>query len=199
MAKSAGINISESSLLKKNNKYHFKTKRFDRDKAGKKIHILSLAGIAGYDFKKAGTYSYEDAALVIKRIGGGYQDLKQLFLRMVFNVVTKNHDDHVKNISFLMDKDGKFSLSPAYDLTYSYNPDGSWTKHHQMSLNNKVDDFLIQDLIDVGEKFGLKPSDIEGAINSVRESAKRFIEFAKQAELPDKITGMIVKDFLLFD
>ena len=199
MAKHAGINISESSLLRKNNKYHFKTKRFDRDDDGNKIHMLSLAGIAGYDFKKAGAYSYEDAALVIKRLGGGYQDLKQLYLRMVFNVVTKNHDDHVKNISFLMDEEGRYRLSPAYDLTYSYNPDGSWTKHHQISLNNKVDDFLIQDLIDVGEKFGLKPSDIEGAINSVRESAKRFIEFAKQAELPDKITEMIFKDFLLFD
>ena len=196
MAKSAGINISESSLLKKNNKYHFKTKRFDRDKAGNKIHMLSLAGIAGYDFKKAGTYSYEDAALVIKRIGGGYQDLKQLFLRMVFNVVTKNHDDHVKNISFLMDKYGKFSLSPAYDLTYSYNPNGDWTKHHQMSLNNKVDDFSLEDLINVGNSFGLKQQDIDECINSVIDSAKKLFEFAKAAELSDNIATAIYNDFV---
>lgn len=199
MAKEAGIIISESSLLKKNNKYHFKTKRFDRDNDGNKIHMLSLAGIAGYDFKKAGVYSYEDASLVIKRIGGGYQDLKQLYLRMVFNVVTKNHDDHVKNISFLMDKDGKFHLSPAYDLTYSYNPDGDWTKHHQMSLNNKVDDFVEQDLIDVGTKFGLKERDIKECIDCVKKSTQRFFEFAKKAELPNDIAKTIHKDFVLFD
>lgn len=199
MAKESGINISESSLLKKNNKYHFKTKRFDRDNNGNKIHMLSLAGIAGYDFKKAGAYSYEDVALIIKRLNGGYHDLKQLFLRMVFNVVTKNHDDHVKNISFLMDEDGKYHLAPAYDLTYSYNPNGDWTKHHQMSLNNKVDDFVIQDLIDVGNRFGLKDSDIKECINLVRLNAKRFLEFAKRAELPNNIAEIIFRDFIFFE
>lgn len=199
MAKESGINISESSLLKKNNKYHFKTKRFDRDDNGNKIHMLSLAGIAGYDFKKAGAYSYEDVALIIKRLDGGYRDLKQLFLRMVFNVVTKNHDDHVKNISFLMDADGKYHLAPAYDLTYSYNPNGDWTKHHQMSLNNKVDDFVIQDLFDVGNRFGLKDSDIKECINSVRLNAKRFLEFAKKAELPNNIAEIIFRDFIFFE
>jgi len=196
MAKSAGINISESSLLKKNGKYHFKTRRFDRDENGNKIHMLSLAGLAGYDFKQAGEYSYEDAALVLRRVGGGYYDLKQLFLRMIFNVICKNHDDHVKNISFLMDKDGNFSLSPAYDLTYSYNPNGDWTKHHQMTINNKVDDFILQDLIDAGLRFGLKERDIKECINKVKESAKKFLEFAKEAELPDNIASIIYKDFV---
>ena len=196
MAKDAGINISKSSLLKKSGKYHFKTRRFDRDNNGNKIHMLSLAGIAGFDFKRPGDDSYEEASIVLRRIGGGYQDLKQLFLRMSFNVICKNHDDHVKNISFLMDKDGKFSLSPAYDLTYSYNPSGDWTKHHQMTINNKVDDFVLQDLLDAGLRFGLKERDIKECINSVKESARRFFEFAKQAELPDNIANIIYKDFV---
>lgn len=195
-AKASGINISESSLIKKNNKYHFKTKRFDRDENGNKIHMLSLAGIAGFDFKKAGAYSYEDVALVIRRLGGGYDELKELFLRMVFNVVLKNHDDHVKNISFLMDKDGKFSLSPAYDLTYSYNPDGDWTRHHQMSISNKIDNFVLQDLIDAGNKFGLKERDIKSCINKVLENAKKFLEFAKIAEIPEDIAKKIYSDFV---
>ena len=196
MAKAAGIHISESSLLKKNGKYHFKTRRFDRDSNGNKIHMLSLAGIAGFDFKHPGEDSYEEASIVLRRIGGGYQDLKQLFLRMVFNVICKNHDDHVKNISFLMDKDGKFFLSPAYDLTYSYKPKGDWTKHHQMTINNKVDDFVLQDLVNAGLRFGLKERDIKDCINSVKESAKMFLEFAKQAELPDNIAKIIYNDFV---
>lgn len=199
MAKSVGIEISESSLLKKNNKYHFKTRRFDRDENGNKIHMLTLAGIAAFDFKKAGENSYEEAAEVIKRIGGGYHDLRQLFLRMVFNVVFKNHDDHVKNISFLMDKDGRFTISPAYDLTYSYNSEGDWTKHHQMSINGKVDDFEFQDLVDAGIKFGLKERDIKECIDAVTLNAKRFFEFAKEAELPDEIASRIYNDFVLFD
>ena len=199
MAKNAGINISNSSLLKINNKYHFKTKRFDRDENGNKIHMLSLAGIAGYDFKKAGTYSYEDVALIIKRLGGGYYDLKQLFLRMVFNATFKNHDDHIKNISFLLNKDGKFFLSPAYDLTYSYNPNGNWTKHHQMSINNKVDDFTLEDIKSAGIRFGLKERDIKQCINDIELSGKKFLDYAKEAELPEDVAKLIYKDFVFLN
>lgn len=199
MAKAAGIIISNSSLLKKNGKYHFKTKRFDRDENGNKIHMLSLAGIAGFDFNHPGRDSYEEVSIVLRRISCGYQDLKQLYLRMVFNVVCKNHDDHAKNISFLMDKDGKFSLSPAYDLTYSYNSNGDWTKHHQMTINNKIDDFVLQDLVNAGLRFGLKERDIKECLNSVKESAEKFLGFAKQAELPDKLAKIIYNDFVWLD
>lgn len=196
MAKDAGINISDSFLLKKNGKYHFKTRRFDRDSNGNKIHMLSLAGIAGFDFRRPGADSYEETAIVLKRLGSGYQDQKQLFLRMVFNVICKNHDDHVKNISFLMDKDGKFSLSPAYDLTYSYNPKGEWTKHHQMKINGKIDNFTLKDIVDAGINFGLKERDVKECIGKVTQSAKKFLDFARSAELPDQVATIIFNDFV---
>ncbi len=195
MAKDCGINISDSSLIKLNGKYHFKTRRFDRDENGNKIHMLSLAGIAGYDFKEAGSYSYEDVALIIERLNHRYDDLKQLFLRMVFNVVCKNHDDHVKNISFLLDKSNKFVLSPAYDLTYSYNPFGEWTKHHQMSINGKVDEFVKKDLLEAGSAMFLNKHDIEDSISKVLNSAQKFKEFAKEAELPEEVINSIYENF----
>lgn len=199
MAKEAGIDISDSSLLIVNGKYHFLTNRFDRDESGNKIHMLSLSGLAGYDFRKMGAYSYEDVAMIIKKMNCPYYDLKQLFARMVFNVVYKNHDDHVKNISFLMDKYGQYRLSPAYDLTFSYNPNGEWTKHHQMTINGKVDSFSKTDLINSGKAMGLKDIEINQIINRVISSSKKFTYFADQAKLPKDVYIEIQKQFNLFE
>ena len=197
MAKACGINMSSCSLLKIDNRYHFKTKRFDRDEHGNKIHMLSLAGMAGFDYQKAGEYSYEDVAIIIRRLNGGMEDMNQLFMRMVFNVIFKNHDDHVKNISFLMDENGQYHLSPAYDLSYSYNPNGQWTRYHQMSVNHKVDNITEDDLIEAGKKMFISSSKAKKMIKKIKDIGKKFETFAKEAELPDEIIKEIYSQFLL--
>ena len=180
MAKAAGIKMTDCKLLEENGRAHFMTKRFDRAN-GNKLHMQTLCGIAHFDFNQAGAYSYEQAFTVMRQLRLTKLDAAEQFRRMVFNVVARNQDDHTKNISFLMDKIGQWSLSPAYDVTYSHNPAGQWTNQHQMSINGKRDNFAFDDLIQVGESISLtKP---ERIINDVISSVNNWHGYAKQAGL----------------
>lgn len=149
LAKSCGINMTDCELLKENNRYHFMTKRFDRVE-GEKIHSQTLCAISHFDFNSPGAYSYEQAFQILRELNLSPYDIEQLYRRMVFNVISRNQDDHTKNISFLMDKTGNWKLSPAYDVIYSYNPNGEWTNRHQMTINGKRDEFTLKDLHKVG-------------------------------------------------
>ncbi len=124
MAVDAGIAMSPCRLFEENGRRHFMTKRFDRLDGGEKLHMQSLGALAHFDFNLAGAYGYEQALQIIRRLGLPMSDVEEQFRRMVFNIVARNQDDHVKNIAFLMDKSGSWSLSPAFDVTYSYNPAG---------------------------------------------------------------------------
>ena len=150
------IEMSECRLLEEGGRRHFMTRRFDRLSDGGKLHMQSLAALAHFDFNSAGAYSYEQAFDVIKRLGLSMRAREQQFRRMIFNVVARNQDDHVKNIAFLMDKAGAWSLSPAFDVTYAYNPTGLWTNRHQMTINGKADDFTREDFKAVAQVAGLK-------------------------------------------
>ena len=154
MAKAAGIEMTECRLLEEHGRAHFLTKRFDRQ-GGQKIHMQSLCGLAHYDFNLAGAYGYEQAFAVMRKLRISKAEAIQQYRRMVFNVIARNQDDHTKNIAFLMNKEGKWRLSPAFDVTYSHNPAGQWTNQHQMSINGKRDHFLMTDLISIGESISL--------------------------------------------
>lgn len=156
MAISAGINMTECRLLEENGRAHFMTRRFDRSSKTDKLHLQSLCALAHFDFNDPGAYSYEQAFQVMRELRLPYEDAEQQFRRMVFNVVARNQDDHTKNIAFLMDKSGRWRLSPAFDVIYSYNPQGTWTSRHQMSVNGKRDDFAVDDLKRVGDEMGIK-------------------------------------------
>ncbi|MCB1733442.1 MAG: HipA domain-containing protein, partial [Halieaceae bacterium] len=145
MARDCGIDISECRLFEENGRRHFMTRRFDRLPGGDKLHMQSLCALAHYDFNMAGAHSYEQALLVMRQLGLPMRDIEQQFRRMVFNIVVRNQDDHVKNIAFLMDKQGNWSLSPAFDMTYSFNPNGAWTATHQMTMNGKREHFTLDD------------------------------------------------------
>lgn len=183
MAQAAGIDMTECRLLEENGRAHFMTKRFDRVD-GEKLHLQSLCGIAHYDFNMAGAYGYEQAFAVMRRLRLSKVDAIQQYRRMVFNLVARDLDDHTKNISFLMAPDGKWKLSPAYDVIYSHNPAGKWTNQHQMTLNGKRDHFTKEDLIAVGDSISLSKPD--GLINDVVSAVERWPEFAKTAGVNDK-------------
>lgn len=183
MAKTAGIEMTECRLLEENGRAHFMTRRFDR-RRGEKIHMQSLCGLAHYDFNMAGAYSYEQAFSVMRRLRLSKAEAIQLYRRMVFNVIARNQDDHTKNIAFLMDREGKWRLSPAFDVTYSHNPAGKWTNMHQMSINGRRDHFTMDDLLTVGESISLsKPKEI---IKEILDAAESWPEFASQAGV-DKV------------
>ena len=145
MARDAGISMTECRLFEESGRKHFMTKRFDRTENGDKIHMQSLAALGHYDFNLAGAHSYEQAIMIMRELNLDSDSIRQLYRRMVFNIVARNQDDHVKNIAFLMNRKGTWSLSPAFDVTYAYNPTGTWTGRHQMTLNGKRDEFTLDD------------------------------------------------------
>jgi serine/threonine-protein kinase HipA len=188
MARAAGIRMVECRLYEENGRAHFMTRRFDREH-GKKIHLQTLCGIAHYDFNMAGAYGYEQVFAVMRRLRLPKSDAIQQFRRMVFNVVARNQDDHTKNISFLMTDDGEWSLSPAYDLTYSHNPSGQWTNQHQMTLNGKRDHFSMTDFSTLGQSIGI--SEPEQTVTEIIDVVSRWPDYAAEAGLPaDRIAAI---------
>ena len=170
MARKAGIEMEESRLLEENDRSHFMTKRFDRSDSGQKIHMQSLCAMEHFDFNRAGENSYEQTLLTIRKLGMPMSEVEEQFRRMAFNIVARNQDDHVKNIAFLMDRTGVWSLSPAFDLTYSYNPQGYWTGQHQMSLNGKRDEFTIDDFRACAKSISMKRGRAEEIVGQVQEA-----------------------------
>jgi serine/threonine-protein kinase HipA len=193
MAQAAGIGMSECRLLEENGRRHFMTRRFDRLAGGEKLHMQSLCALAHFDFNQAGVYGYEQALLVIRRLNLPMAAVEEQFRRMAFNVVARNQDDHVKNIAFLMDKQGRWSLAPAFDVTYSYNPSGSWTATHQMTLNGKRDGFTAADFEAVAKSAQLKRGRAAVLVGEVVAAVQRWPEFAAAARVPEEVAGMIGK------
>ena len=193
MARAAGITMSECRLLEENERRHFMTRRFDRLAAGAKLHMQSLCALAHFDFNQAGAYSYEQALLTIRQLKLPMAAVEEQFRRMVFNVVARNQDDHVKNIAFLMNQQGEWSLAPAFDVTYSYNPSGSWTATHQMTLNGKRDGFALADFEACAKAALMKRGRAATIIEEVREAVKHWPEFAAEAKLSGKWQNKIQK------
>lgn len=192
MAQQAGIAMMPSRLLEEGGRAHFMTERFDRI-GNEKVHMQTLCGLAHYDFNAAGYYSYEQAFATMRTLRLPMDEQAQLFRRMVFNVLARNQDDHTKNITFLMNADGQWSLSPAYDMTYAHNPAGQWTNMHQMSLNGKRDGFTLQDLVEVGDNIGLR--DPRGHIEAVGSAIRQWLTFAGKAGLRQETVEEIRRNF----
>jgi len=197
MARECDIEIADCRLLEEGGRRHFMTRRFDRLADGGKLHMQSLGALAHYDYNLAGAYAYEQALQVIRRLGLPMASIEQQFRRMAFNIVGRNQDDHVKNIAFLMDKRGSWSLSPAFDLTYSYNPAGRWTGSHQMTLNGKRDDFTLDDFKACARTAGMKRGRAETIIAEVSETLARWPDYAERAGVPEDFAHRIGKTLRL--
>lgn len=154
MALDCGIEMTECRLYEEGHHAHFMTKRFDRTNAGDKRHTQTLCAIAHFD--RDDRHSYEQAFQVMRRMNLPYPDMEQFYRRMIFNIIARNHDDHTKNHSFVLTPDGEWRLAPAYDLCYAYSSAGLWTNQHQLSANNKRDNFTREDLLTVARNMGIK-------------------------------------------
>ena len=185
----AGIDMTECRLLEENGRAHFMTKRFDR-KDERKIHMQTLCGIAHFDYQQPGAYSYEQAFMVMRRLGLSYPEFQEMYKRMVYNVFSLNRDDHTKNISFLMDENGKWSLAPAYDMGFSYNPLGAFTNLHQMSIGSKRDDITKKDLLDFAKKENISNAPV--IIEQVRDAVMNFPKYASEVGIPKEETDIVM-------
>jgi serine/threonine-protein kinase HipA len=194
MALDCGIEISESRLLEENGRAHFMTRRFDRVRGKEKLHIQTLCAMQHFDFSLVGAYAYEQVFQTIRKLKLPAKATEQLYRRMVFNVIARNLDDHTKNISFLMNKKGQWQLAPAYDLTYSYNPQSKWVSQHNLSINGKTKDITKDDLLSVGKEMGVKQA------NAILETTQRTIAqwpaYAKQSGVTAKQISAIGKTLL---
>ncbi|MCA9002381.1 MAG: HipA domain-containing protein, partial [Planctomycetes bacterium] len=185
MAQAAGIEMSECRLLEENGRAHFLTRRFDRTPTGDKLHQQSLCALAHLDFNQAGAHSYEQALEVMRTLDLPPAAFEQQFLRAAFNIVARNQDDHTKNIAYLMDRSGRWHLSPAFDVVFAYNPSGAWTHTHQMSLQGKREHFTRADLIAFGGLIPLKRGRAATLLDQVREAVTRWPAFAEKAHVPE--------------
>ena len=186
MARDCGITMSECTLFKEGGRQHFMTRRFDRHD-GKKLHMQSLAAMGHLDFNMAGAHSYEQAFNVMRRLDMPANVTAELFRRMVFNVIARNQDDHVKNIAFLMDRQGNWSLAPVFDMIYSFQPDGQWTSSHQMTINGKQCGFTLEDFEMCGKAALLKRGEHKKILHEVQQVVSLWRDYADKAGVyPDQ-------------
>lgn len=193
LAVAAGIDMSQCRIHREGGRAHFMTRRFDRAADGGKLHMQSLAALRHFDFNAAGAYSYEQAVETIRLLGLPALDIEQQFRRAVLNVLIRNQDDHVKNIAFLMNRKGEWRLSPAFDVSYAYNPQGSWTHQHQMSLNGKRDHFEAEDFVRFGAFCGIKAAKARELVAEIRTQVEAWMGFAERAGVPQRRAAEIGK------
>ena len=188
MALAAGIEMTECRLW---DKRHFMTRRFDRLADGGKLHSQTLAALAHMDFNDPTAYSYEQAFGITRRVANDVRACEQLFRRMAFNVLAWNCDDHVKNVSYLMDRGGEWRLAPAYDECYAHNSEGDWTSRHQMSVNGKRIGITDDDILACARFANMRERKARAVLEEVKNAVHEWPRFAAEAEVPDDFTNAI--------
>jgi serine/threonine-protein kinase HipA len=178
MAKESGIEMTECRLLEENGRAHFMTRRFDRTASGEKIHMQSLCAMRHFDFNEVSSFGYEQLFETLRLLRLPYPRSEQLFRRMVFNVLTRNCDDHTKNFAFLMDTNGRWDLSPAYDLCHTYNPDNPWVSHQALSINGKRSDIKRTDFLEAAKQMNIKKA--SPIIDQVNDAVQNWSRYAKE-------------------
>ena len=191
MALAAGITMRDCRLLEENGRRHFITRRFDRDSNGQKLHMQSLGALAHLHYNDPGSASYEQALLVMRQLGLPMQAIEEQMRRMVFNLAARNQDDHVKNIPFLMDRSGRWSLAPAFDVTWSFNPQGDWPDSHQMSVNGQRDQFRLADLEAIGRVAQLVRGRARAIAEEVLTAVRSWPRFAEEAGIDEPVQASI--------
>ena len=185
MARAAGINMTDCTLLEENGRAHFMTRRFDREDGNVRHHVQTLCAMGHLDYRKKGTNSYSQLFMVLRRLGLPYEAMEEAFRRMVFNVMGRNCDDHTKNFAFRLRQGRAWELAPAYDVTFAHNPNGEWTNQHLMSVNGKFKGFQVDDLLAEADRFGIGTS--RRVIDEVRSAVRNWSTYAQTARVPGEV------------
>ena len=195
MAKACGITMMPSRLLEENGRAHFMTKRFDREGGSTKHHIQTFCAMKHFDYNLVTSFSYEQLFQTMRELRLPYPEAEQMFRRMVFNVLSRNCDDHTKNFAFRLKKDGKWELSPAYDVCHAYQPKHKWVSQHALSINGKRSDITKEDLLVIGRS--IKHKKAEETIKEINNTVKKWKSFADDVgvtpKLRDEIASTLVQ------
>ncbi len=197
LAKRCGVEMMPCLLLDEGPRRHFVTKRFDRI-GNKKRHMQTLNGLAHVSYKKPGEYSYAELFALARKLKLGASEAEQLFRRMVFNVIARNHDDHSKNFAFLLNEENKWALAPAYDIAYSYKPGSPWVNSHWMTLNGKRDNFTLDDFLSFSKVSPLfKPLKVKSIVEEVIEAVSGWRQLAREHDVPEFLIDEIGQNLRL--
>jgi len=197
MAKAAGIEMTECRLLEENGRSHFMTRRFDRKSGNDRIHVQSFCAMQHFDFNDVNSFSYEQLFETMRLLSLPYPQAEQLFRRMVFNVIARNCDDHSKNFAFLMDKTGKWSLSPAYDVCHSYRPGSPWVSGQSLSVNGKRENINSDDFLMVARQMNIKKAEV--IVRQINSEVQNWKHFAKETGVSGDLTEAIQKTLIKLD
>lgn len=198
LAKECGIDMMPCHLLNEGKRRHFITERFDR-RGNEKIHVQTLNGLEHVSYKQIGSYSYAELFNTARKLKLSPDDAMQLFKRMVFNVISRNHDDHAKNFGFLLNRDNTWQLAPAYDLAYSYKPNSHWVSKHWMTLNGKQDNFTREDFYSF-EKLSpiFTKRNIDDVLNQTIEAVSKWDKLASEQEVPNSLIKEVSQNLRLY-
>lgn len=192
MAKAAGISMTECRLMREGGRAHFMTRRFDRPADGSKVHTQTLCAMAQLDFRQIGAHDYAQLFVQIDQLALGADDRAEAFRRMVFNVAAANCDDHTKNFSFMLPHNGRWQLSPAYDITHAHAPSSKWTRQHLMAINGRTTGITRADVREVGDRFAVPGA--SAIIDQVLGIVAEWPTFAAEAGVPSE-----TRDYIAFD
>ena len=195
IALDCGIEMSECRIYEENGRSHFMTRRFDRPAGDEKLHVQTFCGMRHFDFNDITSYSYEQLFETMRFLGLPYHQAEQLYRRMVFNVIMKNCDDHAKNFAFIMDRTGKWNLSPAYDLCHAYRPGSEWVSRHSLSINGKRENLTKNDLLQVAENMNIRKA--PHIISHISSVAKQWNEYAQRTKVAKPLADSIGKTLVV--
>lgn len=194
MAKAAEIEMTECRLFEENGRSHFMTQRFDREPGKGKVHMQSFCAMQHYDFTDITSFSYEQLFETMRMLGLPYPEAEQLFRRMVFNVLARNCDDHTKNFAFLMDKNGNWRLSPAFDICHSFRPGSTWVSQQSLSVNGKRKDITRDDFLSVAGNMNIKKA--VNIITQINEKVKDWQSYAEETKVKPELRDAIHKTLI---
>lgn len=183
MAKDCEIDMMECRLLeeKENDRAHFMTKRFDREGSEAKHHVQTFCAMQHFDYNDIHSFSYEQLFQTMRMLRLPYPQAEQMYRRLVFNVLAQNCDDHTKNIAFILKEGEKWELAPAYDISYSYDPNSRWVSQHALSVNGKSSNISKNDLLTIAKSMNIKKS--ESIITQINEIVGKWSTYAEQTKV----------------
>jgi serine/threonine-protein kinase HipA len=188
IARSCGIPMARTKLLREGGRAHFMTQRFDVDEDGRK-HMHSLCGLTHKDFETRQAMDYRDFLGVVQLVTNDHRQVVEAFKRLAFNFVGRNQDDHTKNFGFLMGKDGNWALAPAYDLAYAYNPQGEWLSQHLMSINGRSADPTAADIMQIAKQYKIQNG--REILEQTIEAFSQWPKLAKREGIADEFAKTV--------
>ncbi len=195
MAIACGIQMMPCELLEENNRAHFMTKRFDREEGGIKHHVQTFCALKHFDYNSVNSFSYEQLFQTMRELKLTYPEAEQMYRRMVFNVISRNCDDHTKNFSFRLKKGERWELAPAYDICHAYKPEHRWVSQHALSINGKRTGITKDDLLAVGRSISNKKA--ANIIEEINDTVSQWKKFADDVHVSSALRNEIAKTLVM--